>query len=109
MPQWIPSCSPLSHNWLLRSSPIAGEAGRVTTAAAPHVVLSDLGPIAQLRAGRLSRRLEQLYAGLLLYGFSIALMVRAHLGLAPWDVLHNGQTKHLTKDKGQGKLILSEQ
>ena len=55
----------------------------MTIVAPPPVVLSDLGPIDQLRAGRLPRRLAQLYAGLLLYGFSIALMVRAHLGLAP--------------------------
>jgi len=84
-----------------------GEAGRVTATAAPHVVLSDLGPIAQLRAGRLSRRLVQLYAGLLLYGFSIALMVRAHLGLAPWDVLHSGLTKHVPIDIGQALVIVS--
>ncbi len=36
------------------------------------------------------RRLAQLYAGLVLYGFSLALMVRADLGLDPWDVLHQG-------------------
>jgi uncharacterized membrane protein YczE len=79
----------------------------VTTVAPPGVVLSDLGPIAQLRAGRLARRLVQLYAGLLLYGFSIALMVRAHLGLAPWDVLHSGLTKHLPIDIGQALVIVS--
>ncbi|HVM27762.1 MAG TPA: hypothetical protein VM433_08820 [Mycobacteriales bacterium] len=39
---------------------------------------------------RLPRRLLQLYAGLLLYGFSLALLVEADLGLAPWDVLHQG-------------------
>ncbi len=57
---------------------------------AARPVLADLGPIAQLRAGRLGRRLPQLYVGLVLYGVSIALMVRARLGLAPWDVLHSG-------------------
>jgi uncharacterized membrane protein YczE len=31
-----------------------------------------------------------LYAGLLLYGASIGLMVRSGLGLPPWDVLHQG-------------------
>jgi uncharacterized membrane protein YczE len=83
-------------------------AGRVTTTAAPPpIVLSELGPIAQLRAGRLGRRLVQLYAGLLLYGFSIALMVRAHLGLAPWDVLHSGLTKHVPIDIGQALVIVS--
>jgi uncharacterized membrane protein YczE len=77
------------------------------TTAPPRIALSDLGPIAQLRAGRLSRRLVQLYAGLLLYGFSIALMVRAHLGLAPWDVLHSGLTKHFPIDIGQALVLVS--
>lgn len=36
------------------------------------------------------RRLFQLFWGLGLYGFSMALMLRAHLGLDPWDVLHQG-------------------
>jgi uncharacterized membrane protein YczE len=36
------------------------------------------------------RRLLNLYAGLLLFGVSMALMIRARLGLDPWDVLHQG-------------------
>lgn len=40
--------------------------------------------------GRLPRRLVHLYVGLLLYGLSAALLVRADLGLSPWDVLHQG-------------------
>src|SRR3954451_13121423 len=36
------------------------------------------------------RRLLQLYAGLVLYGFSMALQIRAGLGLDPWDVFHQG-------------------
>src|SRR4051794_28679920 len=78
-----------------------------TTTAPPSIALSDLGPIAQLRAGRLGRRLVQLYAGLVLYGFSIAVMVRSHLGLAPWDVLHSGLTKHFAIDIGQALVIVS--
>ncbi|MFC4946308.1 YczE/YyaS/YitT family protein [Pseudonocardia sp. GCM10023141] len=41
------------------------------------------------------RRVPQLAAGLVLYGASMALMVRASLGLDPWDVLHEGLTKHV--------------
>lgn len=52
--------------------------------------LSSLGPIAQLRAGRLGRRLPQLVVGLALYGFSLSMMFRAHLGMSPWDVLSQG-------------------
>jgi uncharacterized membrane protein YczE len=36
------------------------------------------------------RRLSQLYAGLILYGFSVALMIRGNLGLNPWNVFHQG-------------------
>jgi len=39
---------------------------------------------------RWPRRLGQLYAGLALYGFSMALVIRAALGVTPWDVLHLG-------------------
>jgi uncharacterized membrane protein YczE len=81
--------------------------GPVTTIAQPVRALTDLGPVAQLRAGRLGRRVVQLYAGLLLYGFSIALMVRSDLGLAPWDVLHSGLTKWFPIDIGQALVIVS--
>jgi uncharacterized membrane protein YczE len=37
-----------------------------------------------------TRRLAQLFAGLALYGASLAFLLRAELGLAPWDVLHQG-------------------
>ncbi|MEH1099320.1 membrane protein YczE [Micromonospora sp. CPCC 205561] len=36
------------------------------------------------------RRLTQLYAGLVLYGVSMALMITSGLGLDPWDVFHQG-------------------
>lgn len=35
-------------------------------------------------------RLYRLFAGLVTMGVSIAFMVRSELGLAPWDVLHQG-------------------
>jgi uncharacterized membrane protein YczE len=37
-----------------------------------------------------TRRIAQLAIGLLLYGVAIALMVRAGIGVAPWDVLTQG-------------------
>ncbi|WP_305786359.1 YczE/YyaS/YitT family protein [Symbioplanes lichenis] len=36
------------------------------------------------------RRVPQLFAGLVLYGISMALMVESALGLNPWDVFHQG-------------------
>ena len=41
------------------------------------------------------RRLIQLLLGLSLYGVSLALMVRANLGLDPWDVFHQGLSQRL--------------
>src|ERR671928_1973458 len=42
------------------------------------------------RMHRPVRRIAQLYAGLVLYGASMALQIRAGLGLDPWDVFHQG-------------------
>jgi uncharacterized membrane protein YczE len=43
-----------------------------------------------LRRPRIGSRLARLYGGLTLFGVSLALMVRADLGLGPWDVFHQG-------------------
>jgi uncharacterized membrane protein YczE len=69
--------------------------------------LADLGPIAQLRAGRLGRRLPQLLVGLLLYGVSLGLMVRGDLGVAPWDVLHLGIVEHTGLSLGTVLVVIS--
>jgi uncharacterized membrane protein YczE len=42
---------------------------------------------------KVTRRLVQLFAGLVLYGVSMALMVESRLGLDPWDVFHQGLSK----------------
>lgn len=47
-----------------------------------------------------ARRLPQLAIGLALFGASDGLLVRAHLGLDPWDVFHEGLTKRLGVDFG---------
>lgn len=39
-----------------------------------------------------ARRGAQLLTGLFLYGFSIAMMIRATLGVSPWDVLAQGSS-----------------
>jgi len=70
-------------------------------------LLADLGPVAQLRAGRLSRRVPQLLVGLGLYGVSLGMMVRGGLGLAPWDVLHSGLIRYLPLDLGQMVVAVS--
>jgi uncharacterized membrane protein YczE len=69
--------------------------------------LARLGPIEQLRAGRLVRRLTQLAVGLALYGVTLGMMIRATLGNAPWDVLHQGMALHLPISIGTAVIIMS--
>jgi hypothetical protein len=54
----------------------------------------------------MTRRLVQLYVGLVLYGISLALMVRAQLGLDPWDVLHEGLANRLPLTFGQVVIVV---
>ena len=56
---------------------------------------------------RLPRRLAQLYAGLWLYGLSLALVVEAGLGTAPWDVLHQGLARTTGLSIGTWVVIMS--
>jgi uncharacterized membrane protein YczE len=68
--------------------------------------LANLTPLGQLRAGRLPRRLTQLMIGLVLYGMSMAMMVRGALGLDPWDVFHFGVASRLPLSFG-GVVIVT--
>ena len=77
--------------------------GTVTTST----TLLDIGPVEQLRAGRLARRLPQLFLGLALFGFSMAMMLRSDLGLAPWDVLTEGLAHRLPLTFGTITIIVS--
>jgi uncharacterized membrane protein YczE len=55
---------------------------------------------------RLPRRLLQLYAGLVAYGASMALLVRSSLGNMPWDVLHQGLARRLDLSLGTLTVIV---
>jgi uncharacterized membrane protein YczE len=44
---------------------------------------------------RLGRRLTQLYAGLVLYAVSMALVINSDLGNMPWDVFHQGLARRV--------------
>ncbi len=63
--------------------------------------------VVDLPAGRrLPRRLLQLYAGLAAYGLSIALLVRADLGLMPWSVLDQGVARTTGLSLGAVTILL---
>ncbi|MFO6454413.1 MULTISPECIES: YczE/YyaS/YitT family protein [unclassified Aeromicrobium] len=54
----------------------------------------------------MTRRLTQLFVGLWLYGATMALLVRAGMGLDPWDVFHEGLTHHLPLTFGQVVILV---
>jgi uncharacterized membrane protein YczE len=53
------------------------------------------------------RRLGQLLVGLVCFGISLALMVRAELGLGPWDVLHQGIAERMDLEIGTVVIAVS--
>jgi uncharacterized membrane protein YczE len=67
--------------------------------------LPSTGPAAPAPR-RPARRLLQLSAGLLLYGVSMALILRAGLGLEPWGVLHQGLAERTGLTIGTVTIVL---
>jgi uncharacterized membrane protein YczE len=53
------------------------------------------------------RRSTQLLSGLVLFGVSLALLVVADLGLAPWDVFHQGIARSLDLRLGGVVVVVS--
>ncbi len=88
-------------------TPHLGRPPRRRRAPAVRRELARLGPVAQLRAGRLTRRFSQLLVGLVLYGMTMAMVIRATLGNDPWDVLHQGMAKQLPISFGAAVILMS--
>ena len=55
---------------------------------------------------RRTRRCAQLLAGLSLYGIADGLLLRAALGVDPWDVLHQGLSRTLGLEVGDWTIIV---
>jgi uncharacterized membrane protein YczE len=62
--------------------------------------------LAPVPTDRRSLRFVQLFAGLALYGFSDGLLVRANLGLDPWDVFHQGLSRTIGLEIGTWSIIV---
>lgn len=69
--------------------------------------LQRMTPREQLRAGRLPRRLVQLFIGLTIFGLSMAMVIRAGLGMIPWDVFHYGVATHVPLSFGTIAIIVA--
>ncbi len=53
-----------------------------------------------------ARRLTQLYLGLVAYGFSDGLLLVGGLGVDPWDVFHQGLSRHLGLGVGTWSIVV---
>lgn len=51
-------------------------------------------------------RFLSLQAGLFCFGVGIPLMLQAHLGLSPWDVLHQGLSRHSPLTIGEASEVV---
>lgn len=56
---------------------------------------------------RMPQRLVRLFAGLVLFGVSMAMMVQATLGVGPWDVFHQGLSLHVPLSFGAIVIVIS--
>jgi uncharacterized protein len=57
--------------------------------------------------GGLSLRLVVLLGGLFLFALGIVAFLESRLGLAPWDVLHQGIAKHSPLSFGEANIVVS--
>lgn len=55
----------------------------------------------------MGQRLVRLFAGLVLFGISMAMLIRATLGVGPWDVLHQGLSRHVPLSFGTIVILVS--
>ena len=67
--------------------------------------LANLGPLEQLRAGRLAERVLRLLVGLWVFGLANALMIEGAIGAAPWVVFHSGVALHLPLSLGAVMVV----
>ncbi|HEX2153700.1 MAG TPA: hypothetical protein VHL52_06960 [Acidimicrobiia bacterium] len=59
------------------------------------------------RGPRLTLRFTRLLTGLVLFGLGIGLMLQSHLGVPPWDVLHQGLANRFGLTVGLWSIIVS--
>ncbi|MFA5576626.1 MAG: hypothetical protein WCZ27_07135 [Tissierellaceae bacterium] len=56
--------------------------------------------------GNIAVRFVRLFLGYFIYAIGIVMTINASLGLAPWDVLHQGLTNILPITMGQGSIAI---
>jgi len=55
---------------------------------------------------KIIKRIAKLYLGLFLYALGIVMTINANLGLAPWEVFHQGLSKNIGITMGQASIYV---
>jgi len=84
-----------------------GPSNSRATSAPQHGIRRLLLPVESLGAADTTARVVQLLVGLFLYGISLAMLIRADLGVGPWDVLSLGLAVHLPMSYGLATVVVS--
>ena len=90
-----------------RPSPAALAGRRAGTPVTHGELLARVRAWTALGRADTAARVAQLLVGLFLYGISLALLVRAALGVGPWDVLSLGIASHLPMSYGTATIVVS--
>jgi len=72
-----------------------------------HPIRRLLLPIDALGPRDTTARVVQLLVGLVLYGIALAMLIRADLGVGPWDVFSLGLAVHLPMSYGMATIAVS--
>lgn len=75
--------------------------------AAPEAAAPDAGAAFRASVRASPRRYAVLLAGLALYAVALALMLQGGRGLGPWDVLHDGLSRHLGIGVGMANVLVA--
>ena len=59
-----------------------------------------------MQVKKIIKRIAKLYLGLFLYALGIVMTINANLGLAPWEVFHQGLSKNIGITMGQASIYV---
>ena len=59
-----------------------------------------------MQVKKIIKRVAKLYLGLFLYALGIVMTINANLGLAPWEVFHQGLSKNIGITMGQASIYV---
>lgn len=70
------------------------------------VLYFNTSKLGEIKIKQILLRTTKLFIGLFLYAVGIVFTINANLGLAPWDIFHQGLSKHINVTMGQVSISI---